>query len=404
MYKNDRVKKYKSELLLCLFLIIAPFFIYVHLLFDDESTTLNLLGFTFHHGYSSTQYFIWLTISEFSSMIFLIIIFFSIDNKWKYVLFVPLSIFMHDLFDPLNLFTNINFQIIILRYTGLALFLLCIIKLDKEYFSRKRVGSFALRLSILKRLGYVIIKKEQLDYAKNLNKGGQYFSIGNLYRLYSKRIYLKEIVDRFSVHHGIVKPLQTNRIQLLWIILVLVSVSIRIIAELVPQGISTLYAGPFTIKAYGFLDISIFIWYLSQKVMILVPLIIGYFNIRSWWRYAILSPIILYLYQFWESFQDLNSVDGNTNIKIFPLVLMSVLLVLVLSRLVKQHYLSLDTYDQITAEIDDLIQKISEERTGLSEYKKRYAQILDKLIKRNAGDLEMDELRQLEEELRAKIV
>ena len=91
----------------------------------------------------------------------------------------------------------------------------------------------------------------------------------------------------------------------------------------------------------------------------MLPFIIWFITSQDWWRYAILSPIILLVYQLWEVIESSNMyVDEASFFKALPLIVMVVILLLVISKAVNYQSKILDTYDIISAEIEELIEKI----------------------------------------------
>jgi hypothetical protein len=79
---------------------------------------------------------------------------------------------------------------------------------------------------------------------------------------------------------------------------------------------------------------------------------------QQWWKYAILSPIILYSYQFWEATQDINTLDAAGNIKAFPAIFCVVLILIVISKAIKYRVQILMMYEQLTEEIDNLFKNV----------------------------------------------
>ena len=404
MVKNKWIKKYRKELLLSIYLLLAPFLIYLHLLFDDESFTINFFGYIFHHGSASTQFFVWLLITELTGFILLVLMFFNLEQKWKYVLFIPLSIYLLDLTRLSEMYIETSMKVLIFRIVVIALFVASLIILDEIIYSRKRKRSLIFKMKTLIDLRFNRAHIHKIKpWKNNETQSSNLASVSKLSRLYQRKLYVKNLIDRYTLSEYSVKSNKSNWIKLSWFFLIFLSSALRVGYAYIPSGKTSFIIGPILIEANGFLDASIFLWFISLKIMILVPLVIWYFNAYSWWRYALLSPIILYFYQFWESFQEVSSVDSYGNFKVFPLVLLSMLLVLILSRVVRQQSHTLDTYEQISLEIDRLIKSLSEERGGLHVYRKRYHKILGKLVNKNSEESQLLELTRLQEELQGKI-
>ncbi len=80
--------------------------------------------------------------------------------------------------------------------------------------------------------------------------------------------------------------------------------------------------GGFTIEKNGFIDLRAFTWFILHKFIVILFSPIWFITSEHWWKYAILSPLIFFSYQFWEAFQDVSQLDAIGNIKVFPLVLL----------------------------------------------------------------------------------
>ncbi|MCX2719533.1 hypothetical protein [Lentiprolixibacter aurantiacus] len=172
----------------------------------------------------------------------------------------------------------------------------------------------------------------------------------------------------------------------------------------IPEGAANYKIGILNISSHGFYDAQVFTWFISLKLMVIVPMFIWFITYHTWWRYAILSPLILYLFQFWEAFQEgYLIIEAYGNYRVFPLVLLSVFLLFTLSRIVRRHSRSLDTYDRISREIDHLIDKLGEERSGVANYRERYEEILAQLVGKEAADAKLSELKSLQQELQRKL-
>ena len=405
MNKNKWINKYRRELFLSAYLLVAPFFIYLHLFFDDESVSTTILGFKYDHAPSSTQYIIWLLITELTAFTLLILMFFSIDQKWKYVLFLPLSCYLLDITGLSGLYIDVDSKVLIIQITVISVFAAVLIKLDQSIYKMKRTRSLIFKLKTLIHMYFNnSYFKEILPQYKGETQNEEFTNIRDINKLYHRKLYIKNLIDRYAFGDYFIKPIRGKWLSAFWIILILFSSSLRIAYGYIPRGIPTYEVGPLTIHANGFLDASLFFRFISLKIMILVPLVVWYLNSNFWWRYALLSPIILYMYQFWESFQDIYNLDAYGNIKVFPLVLVSILLVLALSHVVRQQSRTLDAYEQISLEIDRLIKKLSKERSGVGDYRNRYQQILDRFVHSKSEETQLAELTRLQQELQGKII
>ena len=113
------------------------------------------------------------------------------------------------------------------------------------------------------------------------------------------------------------------------------------------------------ITTYGFYDVKTFIWFASQKFVMSLLMILWLLTTRNWWRWAILSPIIFYSYQFWESFQPIEAVDDSGNFNVFPLVFLTILGVIILSMVIRRISVNMDYQIFLKEELNRSIGELS---------------------------------------------
>ncbi|MBT8264009.1 MAG: hypothetical protein KJN75_01600, partial [Muriicola sp.] len=145
----------------------------------------------------------------------------------------------------------------------------------------------------------------------------------------------------------------------------------------IPRGILEIEFLGTKITNNGFNDVNIFIWFVSRKLIVVIFLSLWFITCHHWWKYAIISPLLLFTYQFWEAFQNVESLDAIGNAKVFPLVLLSVLLVIITSRLVKYQTSLLEFYESINTEVDQIIEELKHEK--IIESKRIYNKFKDQL-------------------------
>ena len=150
----------------------------------------------------------------------------------------------------------------------------------------------------------------------------------------------------------------------------------------------------------GFLNVRIFIWFLLQKLIILIPLVLWFVMCRHWWKYAILSPIILYSFQFWEATQDVSLLDAAGNIKAFPAIFCVVLLLLVISKAIKYRVEILIMYEHLAEEIEDLLKNADfNANSVLYKNVKRFKKLKEDVAQETNAQQQLMKLITLREEL-----
>lgn len=98
-----------------------------------------------------------------------------------------------------------------------------------------------------------------------------------------------------------IKERRQRSIFKLIVICLLISVPfIHELWRLYPNNTQTLNVLFFTISSNGFLDANFALYVYLHKMCILIPITIFFFLIKKWWRYALLSPIIIYSAQLYN--------------------------------------------------------------------------------------------------------
>jgi hypothetical protein len=127
----------------------------------------------------------------------------------------------------------------------------------------------------------------------------------------------------------------------------------------VPQNEASSTILGLQIGSFGFRDSSTFIFYASNKMVLCVLGLIWFATCRYWWRWAILSPVLFYLYQFWELFQSINDIDSTGNLKVFPLALFMAIVVAVLWKLIRRISITRDYRQLLKLELDKNLEQYS---------------------------------------------
>ncbi len=89
--------------------------------------------------------------------------------------------------------------------------------------------------------------------------------------------------------------------------------------------------------------------------------LIWFATCRYWWRWAILSPVLFYLYQFWELFQSINDIDSTGNLKVLPLALLAAIVVAILWKLIRSISITRDYRQLLKLELDKNLEQFSRE-------------------------------------------
>ncbi len=153
-----------------------------------------------------------------------------------------------------------------------------------------------------------------------------------------------------------------------------------------------------------FPDLPTFVWYITTKLCVIITLSLWIITSKNWWRYAILSPIIFYIYQFWEAFQTgSTALNENEYIKGLPIITILVGILFYLSETIKYQTRIIDTYHTICHDIEVLLDQSKEVIDFRNKNNLRYHQIKkNKASHRNEAE-HLKRLHKFKEELTDRI-
>ena len=361
--KSNWQKKYKSDALIAITIAVLPFLGYFHLLFSDELNTISLFGWEYSHIFPSNTLLIWYLLKDIISFTLLLIWFFTLSIKWKYFL-VPLFILyindiLENLFEPYGKYSFYPFYFehypITIKILIMSFIIGSIYFIDINYFKHYRrqlleISIKSILSTNIKNANNIYNEKLQslIERRESLTKTS-----------YLKKIYNAKLIleDRLQMYSGTSRVEDNNnkeKLNLLVIVLLVFTTLLWFIHYLIPEYQQVLDLGIVQINNNGFESVRIFLWFLLQKLIILIPMTLWFLTCQQWWKYAILSPIILYSYQFWEATQDVSFLDEAGNISAFPAIFCVVLFLLVISKAIKYRVQILIMYEQLTEEIDNL--------------------------------------------------
>ena len=290
---------------------------------------------------------------------------------WKYILFLFFFIFFRELYTELiELFSDTREVNHLIFFGVFILVLSTVIFLDvflfKPYRSNKMKTSISDFLvnnykSIYETLSYEVLSMATKHNLKNPQK-----RLRIAYYLKNRiLVVLKRDNTKINLR-------MNNLFNYIISFVLILSFLLWFLNRLIPVGTQQLDLGFMVLKTYGFNDINILIWYLASKAMIIIPLFVWFITCSYWWRFAILSPITLYVFQFWEAFQDTNSLEGWGNARAFPIIFVIIIFLLILSKSVKYKFGVVEMYeyltDQIEADLEMLVVKDQSLKGKFLEY------------------------------------
>ena len=113
----------------------------------------------------------------------------------------------------------------------------------------------------------------------------------------------------------------------------------------------------------GFRSSRSYFYAITLKMTFLLTFIAWYITNQNWYKMALFIPIIIYTFQLYEvAFGTSTTIDEVELIKAFPLILVTILFTIFLSKVYKYGIQSLSIREQLDNEINKLIGKFARER------------------------------------------
>jgi len=344
-----------KDLVLTTVITFLPFLIYLPLLFDSGEQELVIFGLKMSNRFQSQEQFIWNIMLKIIPFFLLGIWFITCRYKWRKFILIPTILYSDSLirFTVLPEFYSVQYSMILSLISN-AILLLLLVRFSRSF--QRQYGDIGYELNLYsvfnfesKRIFNTADKIiRQLNERKSKDKNAKYFQ--NLYLL--KKFLEDRYVNIRRLHF---ESRLKKKFQFL-IIGIFMSLPVLFnLHRLIPENQKFLNLQILTIHNYGFPTIDILIWLLCVKLTFLISLSIWYITCEYWWKYAILSPIILISYQIWEMFQDVRYIDAWGNLRAFPFVLCIIATLIILSNCVKYEFKMTGLQETIARELDDLI-------------------------------------------------
>ncbi len=168
-----------------------------------------------------------------------------------------------------------------------------------------------------------------------------------------------------------------------------------------PQGIREITILGHTVSSFGFQDLDAFFTYLFLKIYILVPLLFFFLATKRWWKYALLVPILLVVFQLKTAFNPHSEyLDTYEVVHALPLLISVLILLLFLSKAAYYQSKMVRLYQTTYDTLEVLVHKRFQNR---EEFLKTIKEKWQQLKTTPSDEQELLDLKQhLEQELRKK--
>ncbi len=347
----------KSDLVLAFTIFTVPFLLYTHLLFPKESGTIYAFGLNYDHGFDHHQTFVWFLSSTLVPISLYTIWFFTSGGWFKYFLIPLIILNISQFLESLNLRAflgqdYLNLAEVLSSFLCASLLLI----LDSLFFKRHRESQIDITFSVwLKNQNKNEYNKRKNKILAILNQVTKDIENSFIQKLYYYKIELEKDIIPVGTNVYQSSNGTHKRFNLVLAILLLLTIFLWFSNRLVRRDVMELNFWIFSLDSNGFNDVFTYIWFLKIKLIVLLPSVFWFITLKDWWRYAILSPIIIYGYQFWEASRNVDTLDAISNLKLVPFVIIILGLLIFLSRKFKNKILFSELHSFLTKEIDNLL-------------------------------------------------
>ena len=406
--KYNWQRKYKLDVLIAIAIAVLPFLVYTHLLFSNDLKVILLFGIKYYHSFSSNSTFVWYLLKDIIPFTLLLIWFATLSMRWKYLIVFLFILYLNNILKYLfelygeYIFYPFYFENypITIKVLIISPIICLIFYLDFFYFKyyRKRLLEISFK-SLISRS----IKNSNNIYRENLEslieKRDKITRANYLQKIFNAKLMLE---DRLKKNvKTTTSPLNKSRYRINFIVssTLVFTTLLWFIPYLIPEK-QVWNIGIIKVYNHGFSNVQIFLWFLIRKLIIIIPMVLWFLTCQQWWKYAILSPIILYSFQLWEATQDIVSLDAAGNIRAFPAIFCVVLLLLVISKAIKYRVEILIMYEHLGEEIEDLL-KYTDLNANSVLYKKvkRFKKLKEEITQETNAQKQLMKLINLREEL-----
>jgi len=396
------VNKYNLSGFIATYILALPFFIYAHLLFSPSNSGYGIFNFSFSEWLNDNETFVWTLLNDLVPLNLLLLMFFTTRKMWKLFLLPLLIFYCSSILLILDFFSTIeestfSFEAILISII-LVFSILIFDRYIAEYFRHR---SMYVNLQFLLSREYKINLKLIRSKLKSLHSEKYKLSLRHyLKKLFYLHLILEKKLENNYSSNNKIKSKNKKGVDLVLVLLIIIITFIWYLPYIIPKETMQWNILNFTFDSNGFNDIRTFLWFITRKLVVVIFLSIWFITSEHWWKYAIFSPLIIFSYQFWEAFQDVKVLEATGNLKVFPLVLLNILLVAGISKWVKYRTDLLLIYDVICKEVEDLMEELKGEH--LDEIAVKYKEIKEGYQGKDV-DYYKTKLKALEQELLLKL-
>ncbi len=361
-------RKFIWDVSMAVLVIVLPMLLYCHLWFSEANDSFWFFGFEYYHGYVDNLSFAWQFLSKTIALLLLSLWYLNCTFYWSRYILISVVFWIDEILrNTLIRSVHINYDTLILEIE-IVLAVISILIITKYFFIDKIWKCLLLFPSGRKflfnnRLFYdnAKLKIKAIKETSNLRDIN-----GKIRELTLMKLYLSN-----SNYFDFAIQLNKNKFKITNLFMLLLFVFYPFVVRLwlfFPEDIRSYSFGFFSINSNGFKDLHSHLYYLGLKLGVLFPILVWYATDRNWWRHALFVPFILTVYQIWEIYNNNGAVDEYEMVKSFPVLVVCICFMIIISRVVRYNYKMHDLIEKIKEDIDFLITKNHNTTSNMTEY------------------------------------
>ncbi len=391
-------KKFIWDVSMAILIMVLPYVLLIHTLFDTNKNFIVCFGFKYFHGYQGNDTFLYLVLSIGIICVLLALWFVNNSRWWGYFILFPLVVWLDRYFR--KVFKNLDFikenEIVFSIVVNLFVIGLLIV-IKKRLYSKEVIGVYMFQYTkgfLGLKLFYTSIHQQFL-VAEKVENDEEY--LGK--RVKSKMLIQEKLSNFFIKESEFFKKKPTEFFFAFVLFLTPFLTYTSDILSTQHQETLLLTFGLFDFAQY-YSNNWFFIWFITVKISLLIQYIIWFVSQNEWWRFAILSPIVLTIYQFAEVFGETQTIDESSFLRAVPIIGLVICFILLFFRAINYKSKILNIYDELSSEIEVLLQKVGEDKTMLYQQKFQFSELTKSKTKSSE---KLKQLLQLKKELQDEL-
>lgn len=364
LYKMATIhKKLTYDILISTIIIIVPYLAFIYLLFDPESNSMSFLGYRIQNSFSSNSLMVWHLMNSLVPLILLILFYINTKDTWKILILFPIGFeFISAVY---IVYGSIEFSYFLFSIQGLLVALFSILStvvfdiLIFKNFSHTRLVFRPSKLIVF--LGKGRISEIKKRASEVLSLKGKVTNWNYSCQLYLMKRVMFSRIEAAKAAVEITTIFRPSSISKRWIITMSLVVLTFLLFSfmLIPGDAINVDLLGWQIPKFGFKSSKVFVWYFNRKFVYVAMFSIWLISCKQWWKWVMISPILLYSLQLIEIFVGQTIIEEQSNFVLFPIIIMLAFILYLLGSLLRRTQTMIDLDGSLEKEFANIIEELS---------------------------------------------